>query len=73
MTLADWLRGIGAALIGVGIICFPVGLGVSPKRDLSRFDNLADLGLFVKAGARPASLWRPLFHHSGRGQPKTVT
>jgi len=39
MTLADWLRGIGAALIGVGIMCFPVGLGVNPKRDLSRFNT----------------------------------
>jgi hypothetical protein len=30
-------------------VCLPVGLGVSPKRDLSLFNNLADMGAFIKA------------------------
>jgi hypothetical protein len=50
MTLSDWLRLIGVALIGAGLLCFPVGFGVNPERDLSAFFNLADLGWFVKAG-----------------------
>jgi hypothetical protein len=33
----------------VGVLCLPVGFGVNPLRDLSAFDNLADMGVFVKA------------------------
>jgi hypothetical protein len=42
--------------VSPGILCLPVGLGVSPKRDLSGFFNLADVGLFVKAAAALGAL-----------------
>jgi hypothetical protein len=32
------------------VMCFPVGFGVNPKRDLSLFNNLADLGAFFQMG-----------------------
>ena len=35
----------------VGVLCLPLGFGVSPKRDLSAFFNLADMGMFLKAAA----------------------
>ena len=34
----------------LGLICLPVGYGHSPKRDLSAFNNFADLGAFIKIG-----------------------
>jgi hypothetical protein len=40
-----------ALLLGLlRIMCFPAGLGVSPKRDLNAFNNLADVGNFVSIG-----------------------
>jgi multisubunit Na+/H+ antiporter MnhB subunit len=39
----------GVAIASVGVLCLPVGFGVNPKRDLSVFFNLADMGLFIKA------------------------
>jgi hypothetical protein len=40
-----------ALLVGLlGFMCFPVGLGVSPKRDLNAFNNLADVGNFISIG-----------------------
>jgi multisubunit Na+/H+ antiporter MnhB subunit len=39
----------GMAIAAVGVLCLPVGFGVNPKRDLSAFFNLADMGLFIKA------------------------
>ena len=50
MTSSAWLRGLGYVLILVGVGCLPFGLGASPKRDLNAFNNLADLGVFWKAG-----------------------
>ena len=44
------LRIAGVGVMALGLLCFPVGAGLSPKRDLSAFFNLADLGLFWKAG-----------------------
>ena len=41
------LRIAGVASIAGGALCFPVGYGVNPKRDLSVFSNLADMGLFI--------------------------
>jgi hypothetical protein len=42
-----------ALLVGLlGFMCFPVGLGVSPKRDLNAFNNLADMGNFMSIGVR---------------------
>ena len=41
---------IGVVLIVLGLGCFPVGYGINPVRDLSRFENLVDLGLFWKVG-----------------------
>lgn len=50
MTASDWLPGGGYVLIVLGLGCFPFGSGASPKRDLDAFNNLADVGLFWKAG-----------------------
>jgi len=50
MTLKEWLRAIGIVILCIGLLCFPIGIGVSPKRDTSVFFNLADLGLFIQAG-----------------------
>jgi len=44
------LRVSGIVIALIGTMCLPVGFGVSPKRDLSLFYNLADLGAFVSAG-----------------------
>ena len=44
------LRFSGIVALAIGAMCFPVGFGVSPKRDLSAFSNLADMGVFLKAG-----------------------
>lgn len=41
------IGGIVTALIGV--MCLPIGYGVSPRRDLSAFNNIVDTGAFVKA------------------------
>lgn len=46
----SWTRLAGVLIVAVGVMCFPVGWGVSPKRDLSFFNNLADLGGFVEWG-----------------------
>jgi hypothetical protein len=43
------LRFSGAIALAIGVMCLPVGYGISPKRDLSAFSNLADMGLFLKA------------------------
>ena len=37
-------------MAAIGIVCLPVGYGITPKRDLSAFNNLADTGIFVTAG-----------------------
>ncbi len=42
------IGGIVAAC--VGLLCLPLGFGVSPKRDLSAFSRIADTGAFVKIG-----------------------
>lgn len=39
----------GVAVTAVGVLCVPVAFGVNPKRDLSAFFNLADMGMFLKA------------------------
>jgi hypothetical protein len=49
-TLKTWGRGIGFVVILIGGLSFPVGIGINPERDTSRFHNLADLGLFVDYG-----------------------
>jgi hypothetical protein len=41
---------MGVVLIVAGLGCFPLGRGVNPVRDLSVFENLADLDLFWKMG-----------------------
>jgi hypothetical protein len=38
----------GVAIAAVGVLCLPVGFSVNPKRDLSAFFNLADMGIFLK-------------------------
>jgi hypothetical protein len=44
------LRIGGAGLAAIGVMCLPVGFGISPKRDLNLFSNIADLGAFVQTG-----------------------
>ena len=39
-----YLRVAGFALSAVGVMFFPVGYGVSPKRDTSAFSQLVDAG-----------------------------
>ena len=41
----------GTTIAMVGLLCFPVGLNVFQKSDLSVFLNIADLGVFVPMGA----------------------
>jgi hypothetical protein len=43
------LRVGGLLAAAIGVLCLPIGYGVSPKRDLSVFSNLADMGAFIKA------------------------
>ncbi len=50
MTLREMLRVFGIIAILIGGLCFPVGYGISPERDLSAFHNLADLGMFQRVG-----------------------
>ena len=49
-SLKSWVRGIGVVIALVGLGALPVGMGVSPKRDTSLFNNLADTGMFIKYG-----------------------
>jgi hypothetical protein len=44
------LRVGGVFLFVAGLECMPVGYGVSPKRDLSAFNNIADTGSLVWLG-----------------------
>jgi hypothetical protein len=50
MTTRDWLRLIGIAILAVGAMCFPLEMGINPKRDLSLFNNFADTGAYWKIG-----------------------
>jgi heme/copper-type cytochrome/quinol oxidase subunit 1 len=47
----EWVRIIGVLVTAAGLLCLPVGIGVSPKRDLSFFSNLADLNILLEIGA----------------------
>lgn len=44
------IRLVGFGLLLLGGMFMPIGYGVSPKRDLSAFSNLADMGAFLKSG-----------------------
>ena len=44
------MRIIGVCVSAAGLLCLPIGIGVSPKRDLSLFHNLADLNSFFEIG-----------------------
>ena len=46
--LKTWVRGIGIVAVLVGVLAFPVRIGINPERDTSIFHNFADLGLFVE-------------------------
>jgi hypothetical protein len=41
--LVDTVRFVGIILLILGVMCMPIGYGVSPKRDQSVFHNLADM------------------------------
>ena len=43
-------RLIGWAFFILGVMFMPIGYGVSPKRDLSAFSNVADTGAFLTWG-----------------------
>jgi|GEM_PF-4626329 len=45
-----WVRGIGIVVALIGLLSFKLAPGINPKRDLSRFHNLADLGIFIEYG-----------------------
>jgi hypothetical protein len=44
------LRIGGTLCFAGGVMCMPLGYGVSPKGDLSVFVNLADMHAFIKIG-----------------------
>ena len=50
LTLKDWFSIIGFVLFGLGFMCLPIGYGASSKRDLSLFENFADMWAFMKTG-----------------------
>jgi heme/copper-type cytochrome/quinol oxidase subunit 1 len=45
------LRVGGALFCCMGVMFLPLGYGVSPKRDLNLFNNVADTQFFVTIGA----------------------
>jgi hypothetical protein len=45
------VRVSGMILLILGVMCMPVGFGVSPKRDQSVFHNLGDMRAFLLWGA----------------------
>jgi hypothetical protein len=48
--VTPWIRVAGIVIFALGVLCMPLGPGVSPISDLSVFTNLADAGLFIKVG-----------------------
>ena len=42
---------VGVVLCCLGFMCFPIGYGANPKRDLNLFNNFADAGAFIHTGA----------------------
>jgi hypothetical protein len=60
-AITPWLRSAGIVIFLLGVACMPLGVGISPKRDLSVFNNLADAGLFIKAGLVIAAIGVVLF------------
>src|SRR6266404_5391007 len=51
MTRVKLILQVAGIIIGaIGLLCFPLGFGTNPKRDLNGFDNLADIGMFVRPG-----------------------
>ena len=45
--LKYWLLGIGIVISLAGLMCLPLGQGISPKRDTSFFYAGADAGAFL--------------------------
>jgi hypothetical protein len=44
------LRVGGVLCFACGLLFIPLGYGISPKRDLSAFNNIVDSGAFFKTG-----------------------
>lgn len=42
-----WFLGSGIVIVAVGLQCLGIGFGISPKRDTSFFNNIADMGGFL--------------------------
>ena len=42
-----WFLGSGIVVGALGLTCLPFGFGLSPKRDTSIFNNIADTGAFI--------------------------
>ena len=51
LTFKNWVLIVGILLCCLGIKCLPVGFGANPKRNLSLFNNFADLRVFAHTGA----------------------
>lgn len=49
-TRKNWVAGAGIVIALIGLGALPLGIGVSPKRDTSFFNNLADTGMFITYG-----------------------
>ncbi|EDY16312.1 hypothetical protein CfE428DRAFT_6125 [Chthoniobacter flavus Ellin428] len=50
MSLRNVICGIGGVLLGLGLMCLPLGFGANPERDTSAFFRAADTGVWLKLG-----------------------
>ena len=50
LTPREYCRITAAGFVLVGVSCFPIGVGVNPKRDRSLFFQVADTGVWFRLG-----------------------
>lgn len=48
MDLRNVICSIGGVLLGLGLLCLPLGFGANPERDTSAFFRAADTGIWLK-------------------------